>query len=149
MGSVRGASTNFDLSWFPIRRNVAPRRAVLAFHYLYRSLSLTVNLTQVTFTLDIAVFLRQPVVMVKKAAWKQGVMTGKKLKDAIEKMRLTPNAFAKIALKDNGKPLSQNSISNIINNPSVVPEGETMRAIERALKMVCPHCGQYVAKKNR
>lgn len=93
--------------------------------------------------------MRQPVVMVKKAAWKQGVMTGKKLRDAIEKMGLTPNAFAKIALKDDGVALSQGTISNIIRNPSVTPDTETIKAIERALKLTCPHCGHYMSKPKR
>jgi hypothetical protein len=87
--------------------------------------------------------------MVKKPKWKQGVMTGKKLKDAIEKMGLNPNSFAKITAKDDGTPLSQGTISNIIRNPAVTPDAETIRAIERALKMVCPHCGRYLPKTKR
>lgn len=87
--------------------------------------------------------------MVKKTEWKHGVMTGKKLEDAIEKMRITPNAFAKLCIRENGKPLSQSTIVNLIKMPGIVPDSDTIKAVERALKQTCSHCGQYLPKHTR
>jgi hypothetical protein len=71
---------------------------------------------------------------------------GSELKLAIERMGLNPNAFAKICVKKDGKPLSQSAIVDLITNPNIRAKPETVEAVEAALEKTCPHCGQYWEK---
>ncbi len=74
---------------------------------------------------------------------------GSELKLAIERMGLNPNAFAKICIKRDGRPLSQSAIVDLITKPTTQPKPETKEAVERALRQTCPHCGQYWEKKQQ
>lgn len=68
---------------------------------------------------------------------------GENLREAIERMGLNPNAFAKLCKKPDGTPLSQSAIVGLINNPKIRPKPETVEAVEKALSQVCPHCHQH------
>lgn len=74
---------------------------------------------------------------------------GTELKQAIERMGLNPNKFAKICIKANGKALSQSAIVDLIQRPHRKPEPDTVEAIERALSKICPHCEQYWEGKKK
>jgi hypothetical protein len=77
------------------------------------------------------------------------MIMGTELKAAIERMGLNPNAFAKICIKKDGKPLSQSAIVDLITKPTTQPKPETKEAVEAALRQTCPHCGQYWKKPHR
>lgn len=68
---------------------------------------------------------------------------GTELKEAIEKMRLNPSQFAKLCKRPDGSHLSPPTIKNLIVNPNVEPERETVELVEKVLAKACPHCGQY------
>lgn len=68
---------------------------------------------------------------------------GHALKEAIEKMGLNPNKFAKLCIKKDGRALTQTAIVDLIAKPEMKPKPETIEAIEKVLSQTCPHCGQY------